>query len=155
MAEERTAEDVEAELEQLKKDIKSGEEEFDQGKIMNLIIEREILLGNLTLPLPGLAGTLAAKLAFVKSSLAGLDELAKEFPDKAATILTETIAKQLQFIMITASIMTGGLIPAPPNIAIVILFLKFLQSLSEPDEEKTDGNGGDDEGGDNNAGNLV
>lgn len=137
MAEEKTFDDLVKELDDLEAKVKEGEITFDDAKkeALENIIAQEVKAGSLPIPpLPGLPGALLAFKDMVeeflgKEVLAQLDEAAK------MAAITTMSAKLMQFIMVNASIFTGGLIPAPPNLTVVLRYFQFLESLSVQDEQ--------------------
>lgn len=137
MAEEKTFDDLVKELDELEVKVKSGESTFEDAKkqALEIIIAQEVASGNLPIPpLPGLPGALLAFKDMVEEFL-GKEVLSKI--DDAAKIaaISAMSAKLMQFIMINASIFTGGLIPAPPNLSVVLRYFQFLESLSAQDEQ--------------------
>ena len=157
MAEEKTFDDLVKELDELEVKVKSGEVSFDDAKkdVMEIIIGQEIKAGNIPFPpLPMMAGAMMSFKAMVeeflgKEVLAHLDQAAK------IAAITAMAAKLMQFIMINASIFTGGLIPAPPNLRVVMRYMEFLNSIAESQSGKDEGKDGEDSAPSGGAQNVV
>lgn len=151
MSEERTLEDVENELDTLKKDVAEGRRPLDQdaqSEAMNLCIEIFFKKGLIDLPLPGMAGTFKAFEGFIKTLLGNeivekLIALGEKGTAVIGNLITQLTAKVMYFIMMVISFATGGLVPAPPNLEVVLFYMAFLKSIVElqkklaEDEETT------------------
>ena len=139
MSEERTLEDVENELEVLKKDVAEGKRPLDQdaqSEAMNLCIEIFFKKGLIEIPLPGIAGTFKAFEGFIKTLLGDkivekLIALGEKGTEVISNLIMKLTAKVMYFIMMVISFATGGLVPAPPNLEVVLFYMAFLKSIAE------------------------
>lgn len=134
---ERSIEEIDADLDQLRIDFLTGKREIDAEFLKEaflLVLERfgfQIKLG--------LAGAIEATNKFVENllgpTLKKLAGLGKQGEEIAAKAVTELLGRLMFFIMLLMSWASFGLIPAPPNIEVVMFFYEWLRSLFREKEE--------------------
>jgi len=152
-SQKRTTEEIDADLDALKLAVARGERELDAEAMAEgfaLVLERFGIVIKF-----GLAGALEALNNFIEmllgpvlKKLAALGEKGQEIVEK---LIMQLLAKIMFFIMLIMSFATFGVIPAPPNLEVVLFFYEWLRSVfdlkKELEEEETTGDTPEGSGG--------